>query len=181
MENIKLQKLTEQERMEAEKNHSLVYSFLHRHKYSIEDFYNVVIFGYLKGIQVYFRREDLQEKFQLAFICEQYMRAEIGNHFKMENSQKRRPTETIISLDSDYAEDVNFYNCIGGKSSEAEVMEMLFVKELMDMLTESQRKIVELKVNGYNNSETCMLLEMPSSTFYKEMQRIKGILGNIVG
>lgn len=181
MENIKLQKLTEQEKREAEKNHSLVYSFLHRHKYSIEEFYNVVIFGFLKGIQVYYRREDLRKKYQLAFICEQYMRAEIGNHFKMENSKKRKPEEAIISLDADYAETENLQNCIGGKSSETEVMEKLLLMELMENTTESQRKIIELKLDGYNNTEVCLVLGMPSSTFYKEMSRIKVIFGNMVG
>ena len=75
-----LKPLTEEEKELATENHSLVYSFLHRHNYAIEDFYNVVICGYLRSVQVYNRRNDIKEKYQLAFIAEQYMRAEIANH-----------------------------------------------------------------------------------------------------
>ena len=77
MKNNTLQPLSNIEKRQSEENQGLLYSFLHRHGYSIEEFYNIAIFGYLKGIQTYNRREDLRGKYQLAFICEQYMRAEI--------------------------------------------------------------------------------------------------------
>ena len=183
MENHKLQPLTEAEKRQAEENHNLVYSFLHRHGYSIEDFYNVAIFGYLKAIQVYNRREDLRNKYQLAFICERYMSAEIGNHFRTENAQKRKPAENIISLDADYAESENLYNCTCGKSAdpETEIMEAELIAELLENLTGSQRKIAEMKMEGYNNKEIYLLLEIKPSTYYKEVQRIKSILENLVG
>lgn len=40
---MKLTKLTEKERKYAEENHNLIYSFLHRHGYSIEDYYNIAV------------------------------------------------------------------------------------------------------------------------------------------
>lgn len=46
---MKLEKLTETEKKFAEENHNLVYGFLHKNGYSIESFYNIVVFGYLKG------------------------------------------------------------------------------------------------------------------------------------
>ena len=107
MENNKLQPLNDVEKRMSEEHHGLVYSFLHRHGYSIEEFYNIAIFGYLKGIQTYNRREDLKEKYQLAFICEQYMRAEIKDRFRVQNAQKRKPTGTIISLDANHTETDN--------------------------------------------------------------------------
>ena len=176
MESIKLQPLNDMEKKLAEENHNLLYSFLHRHKYSIEEFYNICVFGYLKGIQVYSRRKDLQSKYQLAFICKRYMQVEIGNYFKTENAKKRKPTETIISLDAEYTETENLYNCTGGKFLEEEIMEKESVKEMMENLSEVQRKIMELKIDGYGNKEVYLLLEIPSSTFYKELNRIKATL-----
>lgn len=181
MENIRLQPLTESEKRQAEENHNLVYSFLHRHRYAIEDFYNVVIFGYLRGIQVYNRREDLQKKYQLAFICEQYMRAEVGNYFRMQNAQKRKTMETIISLDANYMETGNLYNLVSGKSVEDEVLESKQVDEMIENLSEIQRDILKLKLKGYDNKEILSLLEIPSSSFYKEMNRIKIIMEKLVG
>lgn len=183
MDNHKLQPLTEVEKQQAEKNHRLVYSFLHRHGYPIEDFYNVVIFGYLKGIQIYSRRENLQNKYQLAFICEQYMRSEIGNYFKGENAKKRKPMETIISLDGDYMEMENLYDCIGGKSlePEAEILEAELLSELLENLSGIQRKIVEMKMKGYSNKETYLILGIKPSTYYKKMQRMKLVMERLVG
>lgn len=183
MKNHKLQPLTKKEKRQAEENHNLVYSFLHRHGYSIEDFYNIAIFGYLRGIQIYNRREDLRNEYQLAFICERYMNAEIGNYFRTENAQKRKPAETVASLDADYAEMENLYNCTCGKSAEPEdeIMEAELIAELLEHLTGSQRKIAEMKMEGYNNKEIYLILKIKPSTFYKELQRIKSILENLVG
>lgn len=188
MENHKLTPLSEYEKKEAERNHNLVYSFLHRHGYSIEEFYNIVIFGYLKAIQIYNRREDLRNKFELAFICEQYMKSEIGNHFKIVNARKRKPTETILSLDADFSDIESSYvcnlqNCVGGKKlePESEIIESELLTELLENLSEVQRKITEMKINGYNNKEIYLILEIKPSTYYKELKRIKSVLKKLVG
>lgn len=176
MENRKLQPLSDMEKRMSEEHHGLVYSFLHRHGYSIEEFYSIVIVGFLKGIQIYNRREDLNRKYQLAFICEQYMRAEMSDHFKMLNAQKRKPAEKILSLDSDHAETENFYNCTGGKSTEDEVMESEALTEILEILSDIQRKIISLRMYGFSNRETFLFLEIKPSTYYKELHRIKAEL-----
>lgn len=181
MENNKLQPLSEMEKRQAEEHHGLVYSFLHRHGYSIEEFYNITIFGYLKGIQTYNRREDLKKKYQLAFICEQYMRAEIKDHFRVQNAQKRKPTETIISLDANHTETDNLYNLVGGKSVEDELLESELLEEVLENLSEVQRDILKLKLEGYSNKEVHLSLEIPTSTYYKELDRIKVVFKGLVG
>lgn len=182
MENHKLTPLSEYEKREAEKNHNLVYSFLHRHGYSIEEFYNVVILGYLKSIQVYTKREDLRNRFDLAFICERYMMSAVRDYFKATNAKKRKPLETVISLDANYAEVENLYNCIGGKLLvEDEVMETELLSELLENLSEVQREITKMKVEGYKNKEIYIALEIKPSTYYKELQRIKSALKKLVG
>lgn len=178
---MKLEKLTESEKKFAEENHNLVYGFLHRYKYSIEEYYNIVIFGYLKGVQVYHRRKDLQSKYDFPFIAWQYMRSEIGNNLRTKNSQKRKSEQTVISLDAEYNNIEDFYNVLGGKSAENDVMEKLLVADIMGILTEVQRKIAELKIDGYSNKEACLLLEIPSSTYYMEVQRMKRVVGELIG
>lgn len=178
MGNNKLEPLSIEEKKLATINHSLVYSFLHRHNYAIEDFYNVVIFGYLRSIQVYNRRKDIQKKYQLAFIAEQYMRAEIANYFRKESSTKRKLTESVLSLDANYTETDNLYNLVGSKSAEVEVLESERFAELLEQFSNQQKDILKLKLEGYNNKEIYLLLEMPSSTFYLELKRIKKVLAN---
>ena len=180
MDNNRLQPLNDVEKRLSEEHHGLVYSFLHRHGYSIEEFYNICVFGYLKAIQIYNRREDLRKKYQFAFICEQYMRAEIKDHFRVQNAQKRTPTETIISLDANHTETDNLYNLVDGKSVEDELMESELLEELLENLSEVQRDILKLKLEGFSNKEVYLSLEIPTSTYYKELNRIKVIFKELV-
>lgn len=172
----KLQPLLEMEKKLAEENHNLVYSFLQQYGYSIEEYYNVAIFGFLKGIQKYSRIEDLRKKYQLAFICNQHMRSECRNYWKMKNSQKRKPVEEIISLDAEYSENDNLYNCICGKSLETEIIEIEELLQLLENLSDKQRKIAVMKMDGYRNKEIYSILEIRPSTYYKEVKRIKAVL-----
>lgn len=181
MEKIKLQPLSRQEQTFAENNHNLVYSFLYKHRYSIEEYYNVVIFGYLKAVQIYHRREDLRKKYDFPFICWQYMRSEIKDYHRGEDAKKRQPVEIIISLDAEYAESEDIYNCMGGKSVEDELMETAELLELLENFSEQQKDILKLKLDGYSNKDICALLEIQASSFYYQMNRIKAILEDLRG
>lgn len=179
MERHILGKLTENEKKFAEENHNLIYKFLHKYGYSIDEHYNIAVFGYLKSVQVYHRKEKLKGNYNFSHIAYQYMRAELSNQRKNDSAKKRKPMEIIISLDADYAEAENIHNCIGGKSAEDEVLETEALTEIMEILSDIQRKIIALRIDGYSNRETFLFLEIKPSTYYKEMQRIKTELENL--
>lgn len=180
MERHILTPLTATEQKFAEDNHNLIYGFIHRYRYSIEEHYQVLVFGYLKAVQVYLNRKDLQEKYDFPFISWMYMKREIGNYFATENSMKRKPDEPIISLDADYSEMENLHNVVAGKPTESEIMEKESMKELLHELSEVQRKIAMMKVDGYSSKEIYLILEIKPSTYYKEVQRIKNALEKIL-
>lgn len=160
-----MQPLTEQEKQFAEKNHGLVYSFLNRYKYNINDFYDIVVFGFLKAVQVYHRKEDVKRKYDFPFIAWQYMRSEIGNHFRMESALKRKMETATISLDERCVEDK--YNLENGFVERESFLE--YVRRLDD----EQRKIISWRIRGYSNAETCSGLGMKKSTYYKKWNRMK--------
>lgn len=180
MEKHKLQPLTAREKRLAEENHNLVYSFLHQNSYSIEEYYNIVIFGYLKAVQAWCRSVKKRKKYCLSTLTWLYMRAEVGNHFRTGNYQCRKPTEGIISFDAEYAETENLYNAVGGESVEDGVLEEELLNDIMENLSELQKKITQLKINGYSNKETYLIIGMRPSTYYKEMKRIRAIVENIL-
>lgn len=179
-----MQPLTDFERQMATENHNLVYDFLHKRGYSLENYYDIVIFGYLKAVQIYNRREDLRNKYAFPFISQQYMRSEIGNYLRMESAKKRKPLGTVVSLDAEYTETENLYNCIGvdnGKTPESEVVAMERITEILSSLSDTQRKIIEMKLDGYSNREIYLTLEIKSSTYYVEVKRIKKVLSERMG
>lgn len=168
----------------ATENHNLVYDFLHRHGYSLENYYDIVIFGYLKAVQIYNRRDDLRNKYAFPFISQQYMRSEIGNNLRMESAKKRKPLGTVVSLDAEYSGMENLYNCISvdnGKSPEFEVVSREQVAEILSGLSGTQRKIIEMKLDGYSNREIYLTLEIKPSTYYVEVKRIKKVLSERMG
>ena len=184
MDNYKLEPLTDFERKFATENHNLVYDFLHRYGYNLETYYDIAIFGFLKAVQIYSCREDLRNKYAFPFISQQYMRSEIGNHFRMEDAKKRKPSGIMVSLDAEYSETENLYNCIGvagTKSPELEVLESERVTEVLKSLSDSQRKIAEMKIDGYSSKEIYSALEMKPSTYYVEVNRIKKVLAVMIG
>lgn len=166
--------LTDSERKFATENHNLVYGFLHHYGYSLEIYYDVAIFGFLKAVQIYNRREDLQNRYNFSFISRQYMRAEIGNYFRMENAKKRKPSGVLVSLDSDYLE------VASGNSPEVEVLEAERLTDFWDSLSNTQRKITEMKIDGYSSKEIYSVMEIKSSTYYREVQRIKKVLAETI-
>lgn len=87
-----------------------------------------------------------------------------------------------MSLDADYAETQNLYNCTDGKSyePEKEIMVAETLTELLENLTDIQRKITEMKLIGHTNKETYLILEIKPSTYYKELQRIRSAVEKVL-
>lgn len=50
-----LRPMTQEERQFAEQNHSLVTEFIRKKHLAMNDYYDIVIFGYLSAVQQYFR------------------------------------------------------------------------------------------------------------------------------
>lgn len=84
--------LTDEERAFAEKNHKLVYSYLNSRRLSENDWYDVVIFGYLHAVQVWFRRPELR-KYKFSVIAYRTMRDAVKQERKKTH---RNPPVTYI-------------------------------------------------------------------------------------
>lgn len=157
----RLKTFTEEEKRLAEKNHDLVYQFLKAHNYSMEDYYNIVVFGYLKGIQKYCRYVGNNTGNNLAGICWNCMRSEMKSYFKMETVKKRKPTEIIMTKVS---------------SAEDEVIALEILKSVMENLTIRQQNIITLKLLGYSNTEICLMMKMSKSSYYRELESIRQMI-----
>ena len=81
----------------AAKNHRLIYKYLKKRQLPKEEYYDIVVFGYLKAVQDYFRKEDLQS-FSFSTICYRYMSREITNYHIGQQRQKR--TANIVCIHS---------------------------------------------------------------------------------
>lgn len=169
MEKLVLQPLSQVEKEQAEKWHDLIYCFLHKNGYSIEIYYSIAVFGFLKGIQVWHRKKEVNGKYQLPYVSWQYMRAECSNYCRTENAQKRKPTEPVISLDVEEG----LHDCIGGKSVEDDFIDREMVKEILAELNCIQEIIVKKKMEGYTNTEIILECDIRPSTLYRNLAVIQ--------
>lgn len=180
----KLEPLTEIEKATAEQYHNWIYVFLHEHQYSIEDFYDIAAIGYLKGIQKYMRTPELHTKCSMATVCIYRMKAEIQHHQNKMNTLKRKPANGIISLDANYSKhdsDMTLADCIGTTPFEDDVLDNEVVSEILNSLSESQRQIIAMKLNGYTHNEIHLHLNISMGNVTKELKEIKNILTDRCG
>ena len=89
-------KLTERQKRFAEENHKVLEDFLRYRGLSQEEFYDVVVFRFLRAVQQYDEREDLRQ-YQFKTIAGYHMRSALGHYF--EKQKRQRENMRLISLD----------------------------------------------------------------------------------
>lgn len=94
-------KLTEKQRQFATEHHDVVEKYLRARHLPFDEFYDVVIERFLKAVQQYDEREDLQQ-YEFSTIANNAMRSALSNHFAKE--KRRSDKVKILSLDYRYGD-----------------------------------------------------------------------------
>lgn len=188
-----LHPLTEEQKVFAEINHNLVYQFLHRKNYSIEEYYNVVILDYVMACQMYMEREDLQEKYAFPVIAYMRMSSAISNYFKAQNCQCRKPERGTVSIEQLSDPDIGTGKPdIGtGKEPASDNLDTLekiirveqdehFIENILLLLPERQGKIVLYLMDGYKEQEIYKFLGIGRKIYRSDMEEIREALENLV-
>lgn len=89
-------RLSERQRVFAEENHSILTDFLDFRKLPVEEYYDVVIFSFLKAVKSYDEREDLK-RYEFESVAKNRMRAALDTYFKSE--REKDELMHIVSLD----------------------------------------------------------------------------------
>lgn len=142
---MKLRPFTEKEQKFADQNHELIYSFLNEKELAEEDYYDIVIFGFLKAVQEFCSNPFRYKCFStLAWKC---MSNELINYYQHKSRKKRHVA--IVSFD-DIVNKVNDYeeNAIIYDEYINELKMNLLMHELARRLPEREMRIVKMKVRG---------------------------------
>jgi len=144
--------LNDEQRQFATENHNLVYAFLHEKGLPEDDFYDVVIFGYLQAVYEYTTRPQIQ-KYTFATIAWRKMSNRLSNYFRDMSAPKR------------YAQTVSLYAPVGSSgltveemlpdkdSLMAELEYELLLHDLAARLPRRQVNILHMKADGYGVRE----------------------------
>ena len=85
-----LRELTKEEQNFAEENHDIVYAFLRSENLCHDDYYDVVIFGYLQAVQKYLLRDDLRQRYAFSTIARRQMQNSLTDHFRKQSRPSRK-------------------------------------------------------------------------------------------
>lgn len=144
---MELRTFTKEEQQFAEENHDLVYAFLNEKKLSADEYYDVIVFGYLRAVQLY-EPNSKGGKYKFSTFAWKQMQGELANYHKYVSRQKRN--STLISLDKSIyrGEILRMEDAIPNCDFLSELMENLLIDELARQLPAREMRIVRMKLLG---------------------------------
>ena len=89
--------LTNEQQLFAAEHHTLVYKYLHEHGLSVDDYYDVAVFGYLSACKRYLEQEALQQ-YSFTTIAWRAMDSAVS-HERTKNTRQKR-SAVLLSLDN---------------------------------------------------------------------------------
>lgn len=150
---MNMRPLNSEERRFAEKNHDLVYAFLHEKGLPEIVFYDVIVFGYLNAVQQYCKHNTLR-RYRFSTLAWKQMNRSLSNYYKYLSCAKRNIQ--TISLD-DLVVDNDILRWIDIISYPNEVMldleTELLLHALAAKLPAREMRIIRMKVNGIKTDE----------------------------
>lgn len=145
-----LRPMTREERDFAAQRHDLVIAFLHYRHLPMDDFYDVVIFGYLSAVQQYFRNPPAGVEFEaMAFRAMKDAVLREGEYY----SRAKRCGVTV-GLDDVELTDPR-------QDTERRVESKALLEQVVSMATPRETRIINLLIDGFALHEAAQFLKMP--------------------
>ena len=165
-----LRPMIKEERGCAEQHHELVIDFLRCKRLPMDDFYDIVIFGYLSAVQQYFRNPPAGVKFKaMAFRA---MKDSILRDGEYNACAKR--CAYIISLDDMNVQDPK-------QDTERQIEDKALLEQVVSVATPKEAKIISFLVDGFALREAAQRLKMPKAVAVSCMEnfycRAKAAIG----
>lgn len=158
--------LTKEQQAFATDHHGLVYKFLNENHLPEDEFYDVVVFAYLKAVKDYFNSPSAQ-KFSFSTIATRQMKFRLYDYFRTQERRKRNMEVLSIHVGL-YPDGAPLEDTIPAHDPIMQQLEMdLLLHELAGRVSKQQMDIVHLKQGGYGLREIARTQKVP-------MRRIVG-------
>jgi len=148
-------KLTEEQKEYAEGHHGLVYAFLNRLGLDADEFYDVVVFGYLNAVMEYLRKPDLRKAYAFSTVAFRKMKDALSKNRAMLNRRKRKAV--TVDLDSVWFTD-KVSPALQQAMLQADPTTIEFemdrlMRDLEARLPKEKMEVIRMKVAGYKPRE----------------------------
>lgn len=159
-------------------HHNLIYKFLNYYHLPEDEYYDIVVFGYLKAVNDYFAKEHLRS-YSFATIAWKDMAKQLSNYYKSQTRQKRKAY--VISLqESPYSNGLPLEEILPAEDELMKQLETrLLLHDLAARISEQQMDIVRLKYNGYNIREIAMHQNLPLKRVQRLLKEVQRVLSEL--
>lgn len=140
--------LTEEQSAFAAEHENLIRLYLRIRRLRVDDYYDEVVFGYLRAVRNYLTIPRLQ-KYRFSTIAFRSMSCDLYNYFRAQRAAMR--CATVMEYNEDRHTD-NLEDPVAMVVERAEDLEKTR-RQLSRCLNPNQKKIVYLKVSGYSVRE----------------------------
>jgi len=146
--------LTLEQKAFAEEHHNLIYGFLHCNKLSNDEFYDVIVLGYLRAVQEYCECPEIRDQYKFSTIAWRKMKDDMRLYYQKQTRRKHRAR--IVSLNAlKYSRESLI---LAETASEQDrLMEEfdaeLLLEEIKALISEEQAEMLLMAANGYTTRE----------------------------
>ena len=143
-------KLTKRQSQYADEHIGVVFSFLKEHGLDIGDFYDEVIFRYMRAVKNYLTRKDLR-KYAFTTIAWSAMNSAMDTYRKR---MSRRPQTVSLNSIISGTDDLCFLDAMEQTIDVIEILEnRQMIQDILMLLTKWERNVLRLLVEGYSSDE----------------------------
>lgn len=168
--------LTKEQREFATKWHNLIYTYLNEKGLPEEDYYDIVVFGFLRAVKRYLTEPKLQ-KYSFSTIAWQAMESDLAGYYKRQARKKRQAyVVSFHSLDGVFAlEDV----LAAPDQVMAQLETELLLHDLAAMASRQQMAVVHMRSAGYNMREIAKKERIPMGRVRELLEEIRTLLEEV--
>lgn len=154
--------LNETQRIFADKNHNLVYKFLHEKNLPASEYYDIVIFGYLRAVQRYLTDPNLAG-YSFSTVAWRAMEGEVVNAHRTD--KRRFRVIRFVRPRQSYTGHLTWRSTPTVTDEEAlrESEVALLLHALAKRVTPQQMEIIRLRTKGYQTNE---IAQMQNTSLY---------------
>ena len=167
-----MQPLTEEQRKIAEENHNLIYSFLHKRKLDIDEWYGDMAVAFVEAVGMWNPGRGALST--IAFVA-------MGNRYaRVLTAERRSKRQALVqSLDAPLADDTSstLADVLSDVVSvEDDAVFWAFLEATAAQLTDRQRKIIKLVVAGYDQISIAAQLGISQPQVSREYAAAKKLI-----
>lgn len=169
----KMPPLTAEEQKMAEDYYYLVDEFLHRKRLDSNEYFDVVIFGYLQAIQRECRNPNPPEKKNFHGLVEVCMKRAVFQEWRYKGCEMREADRLALSLDGIPAgtdnEDFSMYEIVADvrQNTAIQVEASDLIDRVLAVATPRERETIDLACLGYEPYEIAEMLGITQNTTYR--------------